>query len=697
MRLRRPSGWLLAALAAYLLLRGLVLWLAFDTVALPMYELYPMGTLPSLLGGDHGLALHDFYDNAAGQILMGLLTAPVYALAGPSYLALKLPPALLGLFTVWLAFALLREHTSARCAGLGALLFAWGPTTLTKYSLINSGNHFETLPFTLLTMWLFWRAHQRESPWTLAACGAAAGFALFVFLGALTSLGLLALTHVGLVGIRRAARDLGVVLVPFALGLAPLLWLNAHSSGRGVGFLGAKFAAGGAEQGQGWSRVLERLGEFFTEHLPRAGTYRDLGPLSGRVAEGLFLALFAAAWLLLLPATAAAAGRLARGALTCGARDLPLERALLVPLMAYLPLTALAFAISNLRIGGQREECLFGGYRYFNTHFLYACLLIALAARAAWARRAAAWRGLAAVGVSLAGAAGLFNLGIFLEPIQLRGVGAHYSGEYPKQIARTLLGKRQNKSAEQILASAESFEPWVRSRVYEGLAGNQTLRATIDRAALDGFELSILLTPYPLERRADAARGVGSALGNCDLIGQPMDPRTFALLERWALKGEEHGQRVAEGLCLEWMPPVHWSALELLDRNWNYLHQAQPLSRAAVARGAGMFAGRLLARGIPAERARIAEQAGALAPEDATAFSFGLGLGLADASREPRLREVELACAAADNRGLLLAGFAARLAELHGPHGAREAQEAAAARSDDGPAAALRALGQAGP
>lgn len=42
--MRRPPLALALALAAYLLLRGLILWASFDDVCLPAYELY-MGNI----------------------------------------------------------------------------------------------------------------------------------------------------------------------------------------------------------------------------------------------------------------------------------------------------------------------------------------------------------------------------------------------------------------------------------------------------------------------------------------------------------------------------------------------------------------------------------------------------------------------------------------------------------------------------
>ena len=80
---RIPLGLLLAC-AAYVVLRGLIAATSFDELALPMYELYPMGTMAELTLRGIDFPLRYFYDNAAGQILMGFLTVPVFALFGSS-------------------------------------------------------------------------------------------------------------------------------------------------------------------------------------------------------------------------------------------------------------------------------------------------------------------------------------------------------------------------------------------------------------------------------------------------------------------------------------------------------------------------------------------------------------------------------------------------------------------------------------
>src|SRR6187402_734948 len=119
---RIPSG-LVLAVVAYVVLRALIVATSFESISLPMYELYPMGTMAELALRGIDFPLRYFYDNAAGQILMGFLTVPVFAVFGSSYLALKLLPALLGLATLVVVWMLLSRHWSRRAANAAALLF----------------------------------------------------------------------------------------------------------------------------------------------------------------------------------------------------------------------------------------------------------------------------------------------------------------------------------------------------------------------------------------------------------------------------------------------------------------------------------------------------------------------------------------------------------------------------------------------
>ena len=74
------------AVALYVILRALVLLTAFEDVVMAMFEQYPMGTMAKLALEGVDFPVRYYYDNAAGQLVMGHLAIPFYALFGDSYL-----------------------------------------------------------------------------------------------------------------------------------------------------------------------------------------------------------------------------------------------------------------------------------------------------------------------------------------------------------------------------------------------------------------------------------------------------------------------------------------------------------------------------------------------------------------------------------------------------------------------------------
>jgi hypothetical protein len=262
----RISAGLVVAIALYVGLRAMILLTSFEDVVMPNFELYPMGTMAQLALRDVHFPVRFYYDNAAGQLVLGQLTIPFFWLFGSSYMVLKCVPAVLGLATLVLLWLLLDRHFSRLAANIGAILFALAPSTLVRYSVVCSGNHFENLFFTTLFLWLFYRHHgvvRSSRSLFLAAFGA--GLAIFVFLGAIIPVGLCAAMHLGLRGWKGTLRDLLPAGLGFAIGIAPLVVINVMTSARGLGFLGAKFGGGPArpetitEQWAGWTGNADAL------------------------------------------------------------------------------------------------------------------------------------------------------------------------------------------------------------------------------------------------------------------------------------------------------------------------------------------------------------------------------------------------------------------------------------------------------
>ena len=677
----RPS-WhpaLVAAALAYLGLRALVLHTNFDQVALPAYELHPPGTLArNLLGPSGELPLLFCYDNSLGQLLVSFLVWPSFELFGPSYLAYKLVAFVTMFPCLLLIWSFLERHCGTRAAILGAALYALPPTTLFQYSLLPAGNHAENVPFAMLAAWAFLRVHGSARPHLgVFLAGLCGGVALTISFAALVPVALLFALHAGLVGLRRSARELPLALAGLALGLAPLFVANTLAGGaRGLSFLQAKFqgSAGGSID---WSLIGERLALFFGEYLPRSAAAHDFLGLSGDVADLLFLGAFVAAALLSLPQALRGLAEIARGLFGAGALarggDGALGRAILVLLYAYLPLTGLAFALSDLRMGDHAWPFEAAGYRYFLPHFLFAILLIALTAARLWSRGGPARAVGAALG-AVALASGTFDLALVDLASQQKGVGAHYEGHNVKQTARTLFRPenqlRPDDDADYagIVRIAESYPPPWREQIYFGLGFYEPYRILLHAFPPD-LEPSLVLAPYPPERHADLARGIGTLMRHRETAPAELPDAVWQALERYAASAEPLAERVAEGLATRWSPLLASDTATFLDEDLLLLERLRarvPALSEAAARGFGLAAGRLARREIPLEERLIEAAFARLARPDVEPFLFGLGMGLADGRERPGIPERIATWVPPEQAGLVLAGRAARLVEVYG-------------------------------
>ena len=635
----RPS-WhpaLVAAALAYLGLRALVLHTNFDQVALPAYELHPPGTLArNLLGPSGELPLLYCYDNSLGQLLVSFLVWPSFEFFGPSYLAYKLVAFVTMFPCLLLIWSFLERHFGTRAAILGAALYALPPTTLFQYSLLPAGNHAENVPFAMLAAWAFLRVHGSARPRLgVFLAGLSGGLALTISFAALVPVALLFALHAGLVGLRRSARELPLALAGLALGVAPLYVANTLAGGaRGLSFLQAKFQ-GSTSGGIDWSLIGERLGLFFGEYLPRSAAAHDFLGLSGDVADFLFLGAFLAAALLSLPYALRGLAEIARGLFGAGALARgdggALGRAILVLLYAYLPLTGLAFALSDLRMGDHAWPFEAAGYRYFLPHFLFAILLIALTAARLWSRGGPA----RAVGAALAAVAlvsGTFDLALIDLASEQKGVGAHYEGHNVKQTARTLFRPENQLRPDDdavdyatIVRIAESYPPPWREQIYFGLGFYEPYRILLHAFPPD-LEPSAVLAPYPPERHADLARGIGTLMRHRETAPAELPDAVWQALERYAANAEPLAERVAEGLATRWSPLLASGTAAFLDEDLLLLERLRarvPALSAATARGFGLAAGRLARREIPLEERLIEAAFARLAPPDVEPFLLG--------------------------------------------------------------------------
>ena len=684
---------LLVAIVTYVALRAAILATNFDLVAFTAYEQFPMGTMPALLLDGSGIPVQDFYDNAAGQILIGYAAVPVYLALGPCYLALKLVPSLLGLGVLVLAWLFCDRHLGRRWANFAAFLVALGPTTLVKYSLLASGNHYENLFFSLLAVACFYRLHTggRRAIW-LPLAGVTAGLAIFVFLGAILPVGLCVFAHVAARGARGTLRDLRVGLPAWCVGAAPLLYLNLTTGGRGLGFLKGKFvgatpavSAEAAERFPGLfgdgprhvDSIPQRLSDFFGAHVLDAPSSVGIAGIQGSTLDALLLVAFVAAWCVLLPDTLRFLRNLATGVMdwrpesdrTREEERARFQQSFAAPLTLLLPLTGLAFALSDLRIGedGFAEAFAFTGYRYFNWHLLVASILILVAAArlASSARRAprlASWA-LAIIPVL----SFLPNFGL---PEWSRGFhddGLRYSGTRYGQIARALLAPRNDHSQEEILEILEGAPMRERRHIYEGLGFCEALRRS--RRNSEGIPVvpvEEILEDWPEAYATDLSRGMGRYL-RTRLSVNASRSRIAATLAEYPEEMPGHNGLVG-GFFQPWKYPLRTQTDLLLKRNIAAFIKLEFQADRASARGHGLLCGRLVRRGIAEELVRVEAARALVKPVRRREFHYGLGFGAAlegaDESVPPQL--LAPLTDPRDRRYALL-GYGAGLLHMEGP------------------------------
>jgi len=582
-RFPRP---LLFAAALYVLFRAWVLTTSFDAVAIPVYEVPNMGNQAWLLqDGFRGVPWSYYYDNAGGQLLTALLAAPLYALFGASYLSLKLVPLLMGLAIMGLIWRFLGTNVNRTAAVIGVLLFALAPPTLTKYSLLAKGNHFEGLLFLFLPVVLTFEASRRErrAPWLLAA-GASAGFAVVVYYGSLLALSLLAPVQLRLRGVRGALADLRWILPAAAVGISPLLALQAMTDGR-AGFFADKFTSVDPRLDAGglWAETRSLL----LDTLPGGACYEALGPIPAILGEGLLLLALGVAWLGLLVQAA--------GTADAGDSEDRARRGAALLIAAYLPLVLGVIAIGVLKIRSMPPPVEIGGVRYLVSFYFFGVLgIAATAGRLLECARPGRRR----VGLALATCAAsttLFVLPIGSSHFERAADGIRYPGtffrNYGSLIQRGAVRDpdtgKLSLLPEEVLGVADSFEGERREDVLLS-TGNSLAYGTL---AQEGrLDLDRLVAGYPDEAAAHLLRGVGSFLRSSlpRLGGTP--PRLQAVMAE-VLDHPDHRERVAEGMGMSLTYPLRRTLPDQLLRTERSLKTVPADLRLAVRRGQGIDLG----------------------------------------------------------------------------------------------------------
>jgi hypothetical protein len=383
--------------------------------------------------------------------------------------------------------------------------------------------------------------------------------------------------------------------------------------------------------------------------------FEPIAGLSREALGGLYLAAFTLAYLACLPGAFGGVLGLLRGALR--PEKARFESVRLVPIVLVLPLSALAFGMSNFKILVYAPPLEVAGYRYFLPLLLFAILAIAVVADRWWERG-----GVARVGAVLVYApallGGLTSLAIVDWTIARPNLGAYYDGYDLSKLARGLLSTRNALEPAEIRSRLQSFPPAVRGKVTRAIGFNLGV-FLIEKKGLAGALESVvpeILDTYPASAREDLACGVGiaarfhvaiSGAGEGELL-DGLD-RSWGVWPESASGGADEAGDAAERLALVRGACLRNPTLPLAEQTRSILESTHALLvrrgasdsadslDLAFASGQGHLCGRLARRGIPADLASVRDEARRileLSPAYAGSFWEGVGAGWVE-EREP--------------------------------------------------------------
>ncbi|MFG0318870.1 MAG: ArnT family glycosyltransferase [Planctomycetota bacterium JB042] len=654
----RPAGagpalvTLLALVAALLALRLAILFLAFDTLFTPGYELFPMGVLGNEIRlGLPSLPVLEFHDtHSGGQMLSSALTAVAFALFGTSYLALKLVPVLFAVGTLVVLFWFVWRRFGLGAATFSGLALVLGPASYVDYSTSNYGNHSEVLFFVALSLFPL-HAYLIEGRRTLGqaflfglTCGLAVWYALSSLIVVVLYLGFWFCVE----GAFFLRRNFVAWLAGAAVGTAPLSAVMLLYEAPQAKWMEAKFAGRGVDL----AAAPGRWAEFFTDLMPRSATFYDLGPISGATLNHVLFGLWVAVTAIVLFRSAGSFGWCFVRVFRPGAGRTPETRDLAVVFLLYPLALAGAYAFSNFKIGNWKAF-EWAGFRYVFTGFLFLNLTGVMAyvgLERAGRRTLAHLLAAAFVGVGLLG-----NLGHGFS-LEKFGEGLHYPGYYYAQTGRIFRLPRYQDEPERVVELVRPIEPRLRRDVLRG-AGIYTTLAAMRKVP---FVVEDVFRSYPAEARPFVAQGAGSQAAQ-----NALDPFAYTIpgqkprdVKAMARRGvdqafrSEHPDAVwlIHGLFL---PPElvgPFGSRRKVTQNLELLQMAPPGRRRAAAQGLGMHAGELLWRGVGEEVAIVTDQLVPLFLSPARArdrgpFLIGLGYACDRYFEDPDRYEEALAAA----------------------------------------------------
>src|SRR5438445_5859382 len=94
---------------------------------------------------------------AGGSLVIGALAAGFFRLFGPTLFALKLASLLVFALALVFWYWTIQRAAGERVAGYFAMLFCFSPPLVTAYSVATLGDHADSILFSALTVFFFFR------------------------------------------------------------------------------------------------------------------------------------------------------------------------------------------------------------------------------------------------------------------------------------------------------------------------------------------------------------------------------------------------------------------------------------------------------------------------------------------------------------------------------------------------------------
>jgi len=237
-----------------------------------------------------------YYAHSNGSLLVTLLAVPVFAVAGPHYLAFKIIPLAITLLGGMCWFMVVRLWWGRRAAWLFGLLYLFAPSMFVRTALIAKGDHAEAMAIVGAILLLASRAALaadvgRALRWAFA-CGCLTGLGAFATYSTLPAP--IGVAIVALILTRLRPRRLWLALgAGLAVGLVPWAIALAASSGSSLQIYGHSMAASpGVAVGFERLKLLLTRGFLAGYDLPGGLTVRAMaGHLWGLVVVAGWITL----------------------------------------------------------------------------------------------------------------------------------------------------------------------------------------------------------------------------------------------------------------------------------------------------------------------------------------------------------------------------------------------------------------------